>query len=95
MNPSNQSADDILKRIAYFESSSWRNPTLATDNIVNDSKTQLYNLIKAELPKKKDEHPVDSQTGEPVETYGYEAEFNSALKQVDQALRKVLGVSDE
>jgi hypothetical protein len=49
--------------------------------LIESAQLQLISEIEEALPH-KDEHPVDSQTGEPVETYGYEREFNGAIKQV-------------
>lgn len=38
------------------------------------------------MPEKQDEHPTDSQTGEPVEVYGYEATYNEALDRYRTAI---------
>lgn len=57
-----------------------------------EAKTQLAALIteivESALPEKQDEHPTED--GVPVETYGYEAEFNKAIDQTKANLPAIL-----
>ena len=56
---------------------------------VKEKLPEILKLIREEVEKLyQDEHPVDCIDGEtPVETYGYEATHNQALKQVLELLK--------
>lgn len=57
---------------------------------ISETIRQVLTAIEEEVEKLyKDEHPVDCIDGvTPVETYGYEEEYNSALKEVKSLLKQ-------
>ena len=55
------------------------------------AKQQIIDLIKQAKPERENENLVDSMTGKPVETYGYEETHNRAIDQYETNLLKALG----
>lgn len=60
---------------------------LAINVLTQDRQAFEEAIVEALEGMYQDEHPIED--GVPVETYGYEAEFNSALKQAIAAVRAI------
>lgn len=58
---------------------------LVTDHVNKALKNTVDDILKL----KQNEHSTDPLTGEPVETYGYEATHNQALDQALSAIERV------
>ena len=97
--PKLQSVEEIHKEIAplvdkmrakYPQDLEGLEPALTSDiaEIVYQDRTTLKDILLAALEvAKADEHPMEG--GVPVETYGYEVEFNSAIDEAKVIVSKL------
>lgn len=59
--------------------------------LIHQSNNDLIREIEGKVEAlRQDERPVDSHTGEPVETYGYEVTNNEVVNQVKQILTNAI-----
>jgi hypothetical protein len=78
--------DEILNELHYMALAHISGTHASDDVHVKDAKKALQELVKECIPPKKDERPMED--GVPVETYGYEQEYNSAIEDISKALKE-------
>lgn len=74
-------------RVSLPDGSSYITNTFAL--AAQDLLATINTALDAVEPEKKDEHPTED--GVPVETYGYEEEYNSAIAACVSARKELLG----
>ena len=60
------------------------------EDLVDQALKDISELIDGAKPPYEDENPVDSITGEPVETYGYEEVGNKVIDEYTSNLKELL-----